>query len=100
VLFVFRMLLDDETKLLLNAPDYVRCGLPVLLAGAGPFDTLLAFIFRFRGAGFMIIVFSLLFFAFLFGVWMGLCFYRRATVKATGNIPNVSNYSKSRTGTL
>ena len=48
----------------------------------------------------MIIVFSLLFFAFLFGVWMGLCFYRRATVKATGNIPIVSHYSKSRTGTL
>ena len=31
----------------------------------------------------MIVVFSLLFVAFLFGIWMGLCFYRRGTVKAT-----------------
>jgi len=48
----------------------------------------------------MIVVLSLLFVAFLFGIWMGLCFYRRATVKATGNLPIVRRYTKSRTGTL
>ena len=48
----------------------------------------------------MIVVLSLLFVAFLFGIWMGLCFYRRATVKNTANIPLVRRYTKSRTGTV
>jgi hypothetical protein len=48
----------------------------------------------------MIVVLSLLFIAFVFGIWMGLCYYRRATVKATGSLPIARRYSKSRTGTL
>jgi hypothetical protein len=48
------------------------------------------------GAGFMIVVFSLLFAAFLFGIWMGLCFYRRVMVKINSGVGR--RYSKSRTG--
>lgn len=48
----------------------------------------------------MIVVLSLLFVAFLFGVWMGMCFYRRVTVKDTANVPFVRRYTRSRTGTL
>jgi hypothetical protein len=33
----------------------------------------------------MIVLLSLLFAAFLFGIWLGLCFYRRTSAKATAN---------------
>jgi hypothetical protein len=48
----------------------------------------------------MIIVLSLLFLAFVFGIWMGLGFYRRSTVKDTGRIPIVRRYAKSRSDVL
>ena len=48
----------------------------------------------------MVIVLSLLFVAFLFGVWMGLNFYRRATVKDTANIRFVRRSARSRTTAL
>jgi hypothetical protein len=44
----------------------------------------------------MIVVLSLLFIAFLFGIWMGLCFYRRTAVKATANTGVVTRYSTGR----
>jgi len=45
----------------------------------------------------MIIVFTLLFVAFLVGIWMGLCFYRRSSVKATADTAIVPRYTESRT---
>jgi len=44
----------------------------------------------------MIVVFSLLFVAFLFGIWMGLCFYRRTTVKAAVEPCVVARYPARR----
>ena len=44
----------------------------------------------------MIVLLTLLFVAFLFGMWMGLCFYRRSTVKATSNTGAMPRYAKSR----
>lgn len=48
----------------------------------------------------MIVVLSLLFVAFLFGIWMGMCFYRRVTVKNTASIPIVRRYTGSHTETF
>ncbi|QNI33807.1 hypothetical protein H7849_07775 [Alloacidobacterium dinghuense] len=45
----------------------------------------------------MIVVLSLLFVAFLFGIWMGLGFYRRITLKATANGRVATRYAKSGT---
>ncbi len=42
----------------------------------------------------MIVVLSLLFVAFIFGIWMGLCFYRRTMVKATADAGIVTRYSR------
>jgi hypothetical protein len=50
------------------------------------------------GAGFMIVLLSLLLIAFIFGIWMGLCFYRRITVKVSADAI-APRYPKSRTHT-
>ncbi len=46
----------------------------------------------------MIVLLSLLLIAFIFGIWMGLCFYRRITVKVSADAI-VPRYPKSRTHT-
>ena len=45
----------------------------------------------------MVVVLSLLFIAFLFGIWMGLSFYRRATIKDTANTGVMRRYPRART---
>ncbi len=44
----------------------------------------------------MVVLLTLLFVAFLFGMWIGLCFYRRSMVRATSNVRVMSRYAKSR----
>ena len=47
----------------------------------------------------MIVLLTLLFAAFVFGMWIGLCFYRRSMVRATSNVRLISRYAKSRSDT-
>ena len=47
----------------------------------------------------MIVLLSLLLIAFIFGIWMGLCFYRRIAVKVSADTAIVPRYPKSRTHT-
>ncbi|HLH35397.1 MAG TPA: hypothetical protein VKX41_12030 [Alloacidobacterium sp.] len=47
----------------------------------------------------MIVLLSLLLVAFLFGIWMGLSFYRRVAIKSTVNIPITRRFAKTRSGT-
>jgi hypothetical protein len=51
------------------------------------------------GAGFMVVVLSLLFIAFIFGIWMGLWCYRQSTVKVSTDNAIVPRHTKSRTHT-
>ncbi|HMD20148.1 MAG TPA: hypothetical protein VKH40_07490 [Alloacidobacterium sp.] len=44
----------------------------------------------------MIVLLTLLFVAFLFGIWIGLCFYRRSTIRATANTGVMPRYAKPR----
>ena len=47
----------------------------------------------------MIVLLSLLFIAFIFGIWMGLRCYRQSTVKVSTDTAVVPRYPKSRTHT-
>lgn len=44
----------------------------------------------------MIVLLFLLFAAFLVGIWMGLCFYRRTTAKATTDTGGFSRFTVQR----
>jgi len=47
----------------------------------------------------MVVVLSLLFIAFIFGIWMGLWCYRQSTVKVSTDNAIVPRHTKSRTHT-
>jgi hypothetical protein len=47
----------------------------------------------------MIILLSLFLVAFLFGIWMGLSFYRRMTIKSAVNVPVTRRFAKPRSST-
>jgi hypothetical protein len=91
-------LLLPETIACCDAQHYVHCRNASAATGAGPVSQPAAsLIHASPGAGSMIIVFTLLFVAFLVGIWMGLCFYRRSSVKATADTAIVPRYTESRT---
>jgi hypothetical protein len=72
--------------------------MPAARLASGPSVYLLRLLSS-AGAGFMIIVLSLLFIAFVFGIWMGLSFYRRNAIKCAAETAVAPRYAKSRTNT-
>jgi hypothetical protein len=97
-----KLVVLDETKRFSHAQNYVRCGnagfrIVVSESGKGHGVTCCAHQFFRRSWLFMIVVLSLLFIAFVFGIWMGLNFYRRVAVKGTINTGLLRRYMRTRT---